>query len=215
MGRTLPPDLVTKHLLCAHLSRGQHLIGEATPAALGMEGENSHRGARGPHQAACPPVTTQVQGPQADLHAVIRGRTPSGGTIPRAASLHGAGRCRRLHHRNKALIADDTSPAFQNGNPGRYACLPGVVGLYCSVGLGACRWAPVGSSDHQAPLETSPEDPGQPGASTHAWALASQPLAPPGTAGSPAKCGSRPVPLLPPSPDLACWADGADGMRGG
>lgn len=154
VGRTLPPDLVTEHLLCAHLSRGQHLIGEATPAALGMEGENSHRGARGPHQAACPPVTIQVQGPRADLHAVIRGRAPSGGTIPRAAGPRGAGRCRRLHHRNKALIPDDTSPAFQNGTPGRYACLPGRQGSTARWG-----WEPVAGRRWALPTTRHPWTP--------------------------------------------------------
>ena len=135
MGRTLAPALATKHLLCAHLSRGQHLIGEATPAAQGMEGENPH-GRPGSPPGSLPP---QVQDPRAGLYAVIRGRAPSGGTITRAAGPHGAGRCRRLHHRNKALIPDDTGLAFQSGNPGWYACLPGAVGLYCSVGLGAYR----------------------------------------------------------------------------
>lgn len=91
VGRTLPPALVAKHLLCADLSRWQHLLGEATPAALGMEGENSH---------GAPGVPTRQpahsgQGPRAGLHAVIRGRAPSGGTITRAAGPHGAGRCRR------------------------------------------------------------------------------------------------------------------------
>ena len=60
----------------------------------------------------------------------------------------------------------------------------------------------MGSSDHQAPLETSPEGPGQPGASTHAWAWANQPLAPPGAVGSPAECGSRPAACSPPTPSL-------------
>ena len=68
----------------------------------------------------------------------------------------------------------------------------------------------MGSSDHQAPLGTSPEGPGQPGVSTHAWAWASQPLAPPGAAGSPAECGSRPC--SPPTPTLQAGQVGEGGL---